>query len=131
VLAFNYRRARYSPDRACIVTTQKVSGGAKRLLDELSGGDPPVFLEGVESVAETLARQVYAAALNYACERLRIIEELTGYDVGGVVAARFEDREPARKPVARPRKEPEPPLAAQTAEDLAARLQQRAISQKK
>jgi len=136
VLSFNYRRARYSPDKAVIIATEGVSAEARRLFAELSGGAQPVFIEGLDQLSAGLQRQVDGAALEYACRRLRLIEEMTGYDISSVVASRFERRSAPRQkaaPSAAPAPAPEPTPAEQRAQararELAERLKQRTAAQ--
>ena len=157
VLSFNYRRARYSPDKALIVAVDGVSPNAKRLFAEFSGAPQPVFIEGLDRLGGSLQRQVDAAALSYACHRLHIIEEMTGYDISTVVASRFEHasapprkaapapaasanvapksapQQPSPQPPPPQQPPPEPSVAEQRAQarakELADRLRQRAVSQ--
>ena len=130
VLEFNYRRARSRPHKAFIVTTGKVSPEAKHLFEELSSCEPPIFVEGLGKAPDTLKREVRAAELNYACERLRVIEDLTGYDLAGVVAARFKEQVSPR--TARGKRETAPSEAAeeQRSADPAAKIRQQAVQQK-
>jgi len=119
VLGFNRRRERYRPQKAFAVSAERISPDAKRLFEELPSEQMPVCLSGLGKVTEALRREVHAASLGYACGRLQVIEDVTGYDVGRVVAARFEEKAPVRRPRPDPAAEPEA-----TAADMAAGLQQ-------
>lgn len=126
VVGFNHRRARHRPQKAFVVSTAKVAPDAARLLDEPSAGDPPTCLEGLTKAGEALRSEVYAASLGYACERLKLVEDITGYDVARVVAARFEEKTTELRPAAAPAA---PPDLEQPA-DRTARRRNRPIPQK-
>jgi len=110
---FNYRRVRYRAQKAIVITTEQVSADAKRVFQELvreagrssslrtvrtpSGGlrrvhtpgIQPLFIEGLENVSPTLETEVAGAAWRSAAERLSLLGEITGFDLSGVVARKF------------------------------------------
>jgi DNA-binding transcriptional ArsR family regulator len=129
VVGFNHRRARHRPQKAFVVSTAKVAPDAARLLEELSAGDPPTCLEGLTKAGEALRTEVHAASLGYACGRLRVVEDLTSYDVARVVEARFEEKARGGEPAAEPAAPAEPPDIEEP-EDRAAQRRSRPVPQK-
>ncbi|NQT19906.1 MAG: hypothetical protein HQ592_09385 [Planctomycetes bacterium] len=127
VVGFNNRCARHRPQKAFVVSTAKVTPDAKRLLGEAATGDPPVCLEGLTKAGEALRAEVYAASLGYACGRLQVIEDITGYDVARVAAARFEEEAPVRRHSIEP---PQPPDPEKQSASSTAKLRDRPIPQK-
>jgi hypothetical protein len=95
---FNYRRVRYHAEKAIIVSTDKVSTDAKRIFKELQleteSRSPMgiVLVEGLNAASDALSKEVSAAALKDATDRLSALSELTGYDLGRVIAQRFAAR---------------------------------------
>lgn len=91
----NYRQVRYRANKAVVVTTEKVSRDAKRVFGELArearrpGWSGPIYIEGLETAQEVLGSEIAKAALRYASQRLAIISELSGYDLGAVLSKRF------------------------------------------
>jgi len=93
--ALNYRQVRYRADRAIVVTTEKVSRDAKRVFDELARGARrprwagPVYIEGLEAAREVLGKEIDKVALRYASQKLAVISELSGYNLGAILSERF------------------------------------------
>jgi hypothetical protein len=91
----NYRQVLYRADRAIVVTTEKVSRDAKRVFDELARGARrprwagPVYIEGLEVAKEVLGKEINKAALRYASQKLALISELSGYNLGAILSERF------------------------------------------
>ena len=98
---FNYRMARYAANRGVIVTTDKVSKDAKRVLEELSREGSrarrtrplPVFIEGLGSAKLTLSRELSTASLAYARRRVAGLGQFSGHDIGQVLRARYGNLE--------------------------------------
>jgi hypothetical protein len=94
---FNYRRVRYRAEKAIVVTADKVSVDAKRILKELQQESQSenkmgiVLVEGLGKAHEILQKEVSAAALKDATRRLEALGELTGYDFSGVVEKRLTE----------------------------------------
>ncbi len=98
---FNYRRARYEPQMAFVITTGIVSPDAKRVLEEQYGDrrasvsafrkkdDNLRLIEGLAAANEALEIEVLMAAIRYADSRLSRLSPFTGYDLTTVLATRF------------------------------------------
>lgn len=65
------RRARFKPDQFIIITTDKVSPDAKRIIDEVQkpGEVYPVLIEGLENVEDILSKLISNTLLNEAMEK--------------------------------------------------------------
>lgn len=91
----NYRQVRYRANKAVVVTTEKVSRDAKRVFEELArearrpGWGGPIYIEGLDAAQEVMGREIAKAALRYASQRLAVISELSGYDLGAILSKRF------------------------------------------
>ncbi len=92
---FNFRRQRYRPDKAFVVTTDKVSRDAKRVFEDpakdgLERRDTgPVFIEGLDSAEQVLQREITIAAFRYGSDAVATLGMMMGYDLLAVLAARF------------------------------------------
>lgn len=92
---FNYRQVRYGADKAIIVSADKVSKDAKRIFDELARDDyferraKIVYIEGLQSAESKLRDEITDAAIQYAQQRLAPLGDLTGYDLGSVLMAKY------------------------------------------
>ena len=102
---FSYRCARYSPDRALVVTPTRVSEEAKRIFGEiaadrgernwLEGGgrsQVPIYIEGLSSLQPTLARQVRSCAARYALDQLEGVRLATHLAVDQILETKFGER---------------------------------------
>ena len=103
---FNYRRSRYNPEKAFVVTTDKVSPDAKRVLEEFhadskdlyrrlygasktSGESGLVLIEGLEQAEEILSTEIPLAGIRHADRRLSLLDGSTGFDLTMILAPRF------------------------------------------
>ena len=91
----NYRQARYGADKIFIITTENVSKNAKRVFEEAvresrGSRQEPVYIEGLDKTLETLEDQVNAASVRYASHRLRPLAQLSGFDIGKMLAERLD-----------------------------------------
>ncbi len=103
---FNYRRVRYRADEALVITTDKVSTDAKRVLEDLSkesrrggrSGAKPALVEGLDKVEVTLRNQLDRASMLRANRRLQTTSLAIGFDISSVLTSRYagEGVEPAR-----------------------------------
>ena len=103
----NYRQVRYGATKTIIFTTAKVSKDAKRVLEDLARearsnrsryllGEPIVsaqshliYIEGLKGAEDILHREVSEASLRYARQKLRLLNNISGYDFGKILSARF------------------------------------------
>jgi hypothetical protein len=101
---FNYRRVRYRADEAVVITTEKVSGDAKRVFEELAasadrsrpgraqraaGEGSPVLVEGLSSVGPRLMKELERASFLLAAGSVRELAQVTGFDISSVIDARY------------------------------------------
>lgn len=99
--ALNYRRVRCRADRIVLITSGACGSEARRLLDEAIGddhrrgaaGDGVVYIEGLDQANTRLEQALASAAFAYGQHRLKPIEEIAGFDLGGLLRLRFEVRE--------------------------------------
>lgn len=92
----NYRRAIYGADRTVVVTTDRISPDARRVLEGVQTeyrryGGRTVYIEGLEQAEELLAREISAARLGYVRRWLAPLELLSGYNIGKILSLRFEN----------------------------------------
>jgi hypothetical protein len=92
----NYRQVRYKANRAVIVTAEKVSRDAKRVFEELSretkrgkknGSQNVIYIEGLDVAEKVLQQEFSNAALQYAMQKLSILDEISDYNISGIVRA--------------------------------------------
>lgn len=93
---FSYRRARYGPDEAIIVTTGRVTEDAKRVFEELSRewhgrGSEPLVIEGLENAEAAFKGAFQRATLWRAIEVVRPVARMTGFQLQRVVTAHYGD----------------------------------------
>ncbi|QEC49270.1 hypothetical protein FSW04_17920 [Baekduia soli] len=99
---FNYRLARYSPQRAMIVTTGTVMADAKRVIAEMvrEAGTPmflgsrprpikPLYVEGLDAVLDAARRQVAVATMAHASSHVASLGPATGFDLRRVLRQRL------------------------------------------
>lgn len=91
---FSYRRARYGPDEAFVVTTGRVTEDAKRVFEELSRewrgrGSEPQVIEGLENAEGEFRNALWRATLVQAMDVVQPVARLTGFQVGRVLGARY------------------------------------------
>ncbi len=94
---FNYRRVRYRADEALVITTDKVSNDAKKVLDDLAKesrsrsrtGTKPELVEGLDKVEAHLRGNLDRAAKLRARARLAAASALIGFDLSGVLDRRY------------------------------------------
>ena len=96
---FRYRRVRYRANISIIVTTDKVSGEAKRIFNELDrradrytdDGPPsglPLYIEGLDAVAPEIRKTLDSASVEKAVQALEMPSSITGFDAVSVLQAR-------------------------------------------
>jgi hypothetical protein len=97
---FHYRRVRYDPHRALIITTGKVSPDAKRVFEDLHREQDrvsmlrtgrvirPVFIEGLDAVPDALSEQLSLAERAKAIRHLRPLSRATGFELDRLISAR-------------------------------------------
>jgi hypothetical protein len=95
----NYRQVRYKATKAIIVTTEKVSKDARRVFEDLAKerskrGRIPTYVEGLDAVHDALEKEISAASLRYANQKLSTLTELSGYDFRRIIAAKFGESAP-------------------------------------
>lgn len=110
---FSYRRARYSPDRAYVVTPAKVSDEAKRIFREIASDrtttrysgnrrskprGSPVYVEGLAQLEPSLRREVTDCATRYALARLDGVRLATHIAVSQILTSKFAEPNRARPP---------------------------------
>jgi hypothetical protein len=107
-LPFNYRhRVQYQAEEAMVITTEKVSPDAQRVLGEMADGakpsgpaswallqdkpnsSKPILIEGLETVDQRLKASLDNASARAAGERLRDLERATGFPVAAAVRTRL------------------------------------------
>lgn len=107
-LPFNYRhRVRYQANEAVVITTEKVSRDARRVLDQMAEGtkrsasaqwagmsdapdnSKPILIEGLQAVGQALKKSFDNAATRAAGDRVRDLERVTGLPVAAAVQARL------------------------------------------
>lgn len=91
----NYRQVKYKADKAFIVTTDKVSKDAKRVIEDLTkegrrGRSSVVYIEGHDNLCADLETEVQRATLGYATGRVRSIGEQSGINLAPVLKEKFK-----------------------------------------
>ncbi|MCL6558269.1 MAG: hypothetical protein K6U74_05610 [Firmicutes bacterium] len=82
----NFRPAIYGNFIPALAVFEELAREARR--SEWSG---PVYVEGLDTAEKVLGKEVSGAALRYARQRLAMLSELSGYDLGAVLSARFRE----------------------------------------
>ncbi|SEP32572.1 hypothetical protein [Amycolatopsis saalfeldensis] len=82
---FNYRKARYSADKAVIVTTGKVSADARRVFSELGGPTGPIIIEGLEHAENILKYEFERASLVQERRLLSLLAAVSGYEFSAML----------------------------------------------
>ena len=95
----NYRQVRYKATKAIVITTDKVSKDARRVFEDLakerSGrAGVPIYIEGLNSVRDALAKEVSGASVRFAYQKLASLTILSGYDFRSIIAAKFGEVAP-------------------------------------
>ncbi|MCG0277943.1 MAG: hypothetical protein L5656_05375 [Thermanaeromonas sp.] len=96
--ALNYRRVIYGADKTVVVTTERISPDAKRVLEGVQTEyrrygrrtNNLVYIEGLEQAEEILTKEISLERLRYARRWLVPLEELSGYNIGKILSVRFE-----------------------------------------
>ena len=95
--ALNYRRVMYDVDRTVVITTDRVSLDAKRVLEGVQSEgsryrkrrNDVIYIEGHEQVKELLTKEVSLSRLRYVQRLLVPLGEFSGYNLGKVLSLRF------------------------------------------
>jgi hypothetical protein len=86
---FNYRTVRYHSNRAFIISTDRVSGDAKKVFTELGrsarprrnkqSSQQPIYVEGLDKVMDVFGAEVQRVSSQLANSYLQVPQLLTGY----------------------------------------------------
>lgn len=94
--AINYRRVRCRADRVVLLASGAIGQEARRLLEDAlndeqgaGGAGRLLYVEGLADASQRLEQALAASAFAYARQRLRPIEEISGYDLGALLRLRF------------------------------------------
>lgn len=95
----NYRRGLYNASKGIVVTTDRVSQDARRVLNEVTAearrtgtsitSNRYVLIEGLDTAEEGLRKLMSNAALQYALRKFRVMETISGYSFDSIFRSRF------------------------------------------
>lgn len=96
----NYRLTRYDANRTFIVTTDKVSKDAKKVLTELEKRSMShrdrsqiIYIEGHDKLEKSFDEQVASVVLDYTKRRISDLGRSLGYDFGKILSKKYKIKE--------------------------------------